>query len=292
MIRPEAEKLLGGFATGTLTEAEKSLLYSAALEDQALFDALADEEVLRELLADPEVREQLLKALAPPPRAWWKRPALLGLAAALLLVVTTRRLLRPEIRRTEAQALPLTVPASLALPAGEGSAAKAKAAPRTAPPSRRNVPAPPAPSPETPMSAAIAPEAPQAAGGVLGNLAAPAAKAERRLAKTQAPAREPFSDGSAPAWALERLEGGRLRLRVTRGAGHLYLVIRGPEGARLVEPLAEGREEGRTLSTFEWNPGPGEAADLYLLPQPAAEPEGLPAEGPLRGWRDRVWPPR
>ncbi len=36
------EKLLGGYATGTLTGEEREALMQAALHDQALFDALMD----------------------------------------------------------------------------------------------------------------------------------------------------------------------------------------------------------------------------------------------------------
>jgi len=99
MNRPQInpEQLLGGYATGTLTEAEKTLLYKAALEDQELFDALANEEALRELLADPRVRQKLL-AVVQEPRVvpFWRRPAVLGLAASLLLIVTTTIMIRRE----------------------------------------------------------------------------------------------------------------------------------------------------------------------------------------------------
>ena len=54
MIPDDVRKLLGGYATGTLTDEERNLLFSAALEHQELFDALADEEALRELLAGEE----------------------------------------------------------------------------------------------------------------------------------------------------------------------------------------------------------------------------------------------
>lgn len=89
----EAEKLLGGYAAGILTEAEKTALFRAALEHQELFDALANEEALRELLADPATRSHLLALLDEPrirrPIPFWRRPATLGLAASLLLMVTT-----------------------------------------------------------------------------------------------------------------------------------------------------------------------------------------------------------
>jgi hypothetical protein len=85
----DLEKLLGGFATGTLTDDEQTILFTAALRDQKLFDALADEEALRALLAEPAARAELLAELAAPaPSApwlrsifgWLRRPA--GLAAA------------------------------------------------------------------------------------------------------------------------------------------------------------------------------------------------------------------
>ncbi|HJW34519.1 MAG TPA: hypothetical protein VJ505_14335 [Holophagaceae bacterium] len=89
----DAERLLGGYATGTLTEAERSELFAAALKHQALFDALADEEALRELLADPAARAELLAVLTSEPAPnvlpfWRRHPGALGLAASLLIAVT------------------------------------------------------------------------------------------------------------------------------------------------------------------------------------------------------------
>ncbi len=62
-MNPEIRHLLDGYATGTLTEAERARLLAAALEDQALFDALAEEQVLKDLLDDPESRGYLLAEL-------------------------------------------------------------------------------------------------------------------------------------------------------------------------------------------------------------------------------------
>ena len=96
MSREEIQKLLGGYATDTLSDAERNALFEAALEDQELFDALAKEQALREVLEDPAARQQLIEALAPArepfaARAWrWlRRPAALAMAgglAALLMV--------------------------------------------------------------------------------------------------------------------------------------------------------------------------------------------------------------
>jgi hypothetical protein len=89
MSRDDIQKLLGGYATGTLTPEEQRVLFEAALVDQDLFDALAREEALREVLSDPAARAQLLAAVDDAPAPWyrqWWRPALV-LATALLVVV-------------------------------------------------------------------------------------------------------------------------------------------------------------------------------------------------------------
>lgn len=129
--RHDAEQLLGGYATGTLTEAERRDLMTAALNHQALFDALADEEVLRELLADPAARAELLAALAeaPAPKVvpfWRRHPGPLGLAASLLIAVTAgvaylRTPTAPELRKAPA----VPIQESVAPPAKPAPAAEA-----------------------------------------------------------------------------------------------------------------------------------------------------------------------
>ncbi|MEX5215109.1 MAG: hypothetical protein NW703_13195 [Nitrospiraceae bacterium] len=59
MAESDLGKLLGGFATDTLTAEERQALFTAALRDQQLFNALADEQALKELLADPAVCRKL-----------------------------------------------------------------------------------------------------------------------------------------------------------------------------------------------------------------------------------------
>jgi len=88
MSPEEIKKLLGGYATGTLTAEEQQALFDAALEDQELFDTLAREQTLRDLLSDPASRAHLLTALDTPARRtfhfweWLRRPAVAGLAVA------------------------------------------------------------------------------------------------------------------------------------------------------------------------------------------------------------------
>jgi hypothetical protein len=96
MNRDDIEKLMGGYAAGTLTEDERQALFAAALEDQQLFESLAAEEPLRELLQDPAAKAQLLAALDNRPAPWYRRlvrPAFGTAAAAamVLLAVLARR---------------------------------------------------------------------------------------------------------------------------------------------------------------------------------------------------------
>jgi hypothetical protein len=92
MSREETKKLLGGYATGTLTPEEQQALFAAALEDQELFDALASEQSLRDLMRDPAAKAQMLAALdghASPGgwMEWMRRPWVAGLVAAGLAAV-------------------------------------------------------------------------------------------------------------------------------------------------------------------------------------------------------------
>jgi hypothetical protein len=88
MSREEIQKLLGGYATGTLTPAEQTALFEAALEDQELFDALAREQSVRDLLRDPAARGFLLAALDEPRLTWTQRAGrwVLGNAVGLAAV--------------------------------------------------------------------------------------------------------------------------------------------------------------------------------------------------------------
>jgi|GEM_PF-1541869 len=73
MKREDLMKLLGGFAAGTLTEAERRELFEAALQNQELFEALALEEPLRDALSDPYGRRRVLAALNREPAGWRER---------------------------------------------------------------------------------------------------------------------------------------------------------------------------------------------------------------------------
>ncbi|HEY2014163.1 MAG TPA: hypothetical protein VGH38_11725 [Bryobacteraceae bacterium] len=92
MSRDDIQKLLGGYATGTLTPEEQQVLFEAALDDQELFDALAREQSLRDLLRDPAAKAHLLAVLDERPSLWhqllgWWRPAVAVVAMAGLATV-------------------------------------------------------------------------------------------------------------------------------------------------------------------------------------------------------------
>jgi hypothetical protein len=194
-MRPEEiRKLIGGYATGTLTEAEREALFAAALDDQELFNELAGEESLRELLSDPAARAEMLAAVAPRPRVWaWWRPAVAALAVATIGTVIV---LMPR-KKAPAPAPPPTIVAEVKPPAPA-------TVDRPVPPKRmRKTAPPPAPAAE----AVPVPELPKAGvaggtpGGVLGGImSAP------RAAAPAAPLPPPtFSNSFAPS-TLGRLQ--------------------------------------------------------------------------------------
>jgi hypothetical protein len=94
MDREQARKLLGGYATGNLTEAERKALFEASLEDDALFAELMAEQELREIVALPGARERLLRAVGPAPAQaarwpWWRARWAWGLAGVAGVVAAS-----------------------------------------------------------------------------------------------------------------------------------------------------------------------------------------------------------
>jgi hypothetical protein len=156
MSREEIQKLLGGYATDTLTAEEQQALFAAALEDQELFDALGREQSLRDLLRDPAARGHLLAALdAPAPTPWfgrwWKPLSAVAVAVALasVAIVAVRRHPPVETRVTIAKLEPpvaspvgaMPQPAPARPSSAEAIVARAKKSPPV------NMPMAPAPPP-------------------------------------------------------------------------------------------------------------------------------------------------
>jgi hypothetical protein len=135
MSREDIHKLLGGYATGTLTPEEQQILFEAALEDQELFDALAREQALREVLDDPAARAQLLAAVDDVPvpwyRRWWRPVPMAALATALAVVTIvavreSSRPPRPVRAKLELPAVPRAAPSAPILPPPPESASAAR----------------------------------------------------------------------------------------------------------------------------------------------------------------------
>jgi hypothetical protein len=217
MSREEIEKLLGGYATGTLTGEERDALFAAALEDQVLFDLLAREEPLRELLEDPVAKARLHRALEESTVAWyraWLRPALLGALvtgmAVVAVVVERQAARRPGVAILARAPRPvLPVPVSSPLPQAlekrevpqpgrpvEAKPADLQAVATSAAPDRP----PPVPAPPSAPPAA----SPAAVAGQSAS-AGPAQALERRVVRTNGVSLP------SPQDAYELFYGSRLR---------------------------------------------------------------------------------
>jgi hypothetical protein len=138
-----AQKLLGSYATGSLTEAERTALFQAALEDQELFDELAGEQVLKEVLDEPGARQRLITALEPrrKHRVWlWATTAATLAVAVVIGIVILKRTPPPEPPQQIAQVLKSPEPAAVPV-------APPAEAPTTAPKLRKVSPPVPSPAP-------------------------------------------------------------------------------------------------------------------------------------------------
>ena len=156
MTRDEIRGLIGGYATGSLTEAERKALFEAALEDQELFDELAREQALKELLDEPGVKARMLAALAPRPRPMWARAwvwaaagsfAVAAIAGIVLLKTPPQQEKTQEIAQATAPAAPvpppIVAPAAVPPPVVLNQAAPAVPAPalkKTPPPAEPAAP--------------------------------------------------------------------------------------------------------------------------------------------------------
>ena len=203
MSNEQARKLLGGYATNSLTEAERKALFEAALDDQELFDALQQEEALKELLADPVSRNQVQQALAQAPAsgvtgaAWWSRGwvwgGVAGAVAAAVMIVAVIRSNEPPKEMARVQQAP-QMPAQDSAPAipapAEPRSKQLEPAPRKALRASREVTPPAGSKPTDAVSNAVTLQAPAAAppspppapqqaqqgrtqGGIQGQIAAP-----------------------------------------------------------------------------------------------------------------------
>jgi hypothetical protein len=287
LIPEEMERLLGGYATGTLSSAEHDALMKAALEDQALFDALMDEEALREALAEPATRRALLEALGAGrqrsrlARRWWwiAAPAALSLAVAVWLVsVPGRKETRVEVATTSRQDAPAK---ALELPVAQApSSVPAPSPPPAAKPEKKDAALPPAEQAasrekgavaetlrEEEKKAAAAPEPARLTDQNRATFGAPAApaRAEARKAEADALANAPADVRSADkaaavgkvvaAQAASFVEPGQILVAV--------LAYRDPDGRWHDARASDGVPAGRPLRLTVTS---GQSGTLVLRP--------------------------
>lgn len=107
-------------------------------------------------------------------------------------------------------------------------------------------------------------------------------------APAQAGASGPAKAPAPPLWTLERLEDGRLRIRVRWKAGHLYLLRRAAGSTAVLSGADDSHGPDGLQQRIYLAPAGPAALDLYLLPEPSPAPAGLPADGPLSGFRQRL----
>lgn len=311
MSPEEIQKLLGGYATDTLNEEERSALFEAALEDQELFDALAKEQALRDVLQDPSAREQLIEALGPAGepiagRAWhWLgRPTRLAMALGVvaLLLVGGLALWRAKLpARREALVADAIVPqpAQIAPPAAAPERSdqsriilqrklfRLPAARTTGPPAP--LPAPPA----LPAQSALTAQAPLPAtrpAMAVGALAGAAGDARQMNQPMQPPIMGFTSRNGAPRAALKKAKATPLGYTLLlKGADGAYLpvplgtVFHAGDSVRLqVEPQAAGY-----IYLYRRNAGGGwdliasqsvEKGQGYVLPTTGGLQSDVPAQ--------------
>ena len=114
-MRDDIRKMIGGYATGSLSEAEQKELFEAALDDQDLFDELMREQALKEMLDQPGAKPRLMAALEKKhpvrrPLVWMAAAAMVALAVG----ITTFTLLRTpkpiQLATVQAPAPPVSIP--------------------------------------------------------------------------------------------------------------------------------------------------------------------------------------
>jgi len=250
MKRGDAEKLLGGYAAGTLTPEEREALFAAALEDQQLYEALVREEPVRELFADPAARAQLLAALDGVPKPWYYRevhPGIILAAASTVAIVTLGVKFWPV--RT---APPVNVVAQAELPQPAKSDLPTQLLFQAQPADARRAPQLPAP----PVIAA-APAAPQLE---------PAAEAVLALSSARPTPPEVSAPGGAASGNILP-KTVALRTAATASLALRYTILRKLPTAEFspVDPRQELEAGDETVIRLE----PAESGFLYVLERSA-----------------------
>lgn len=288
MKRDDIRKLLGGYATGTLTGKERQALYEAALDDQQLFDALADEEALRQLLADPDYRRELAAELATAQpsagekiAAWWRRPLTLALGGAVAALVVVAVILYPRFQPE--------APVEIAQMRQETAPPPAEL--RKAPAKKKVAAEPPAPAASAPAMAAdkelkqeladAAQPKPAASKRMRGRLSAQ----RQNLGREESALAEAVPSRPAPAMAM-------MERRAATAALECIVQHRSPDGS--FQPVSPAHTVNRqdylrlrvrvpaagTIYVFEQQPG-GATRLIQTTPVPGSGTFPVPKNEPL-----------
>ena len=286
MSKEEIRKLLGGYATNTLTESERNALFEAALDDQELFNALQEEESLKTLLANPAVRADVRQALDQQPSggshatgrmrwwAWGGAASAVAAAAVLFAVfhqnstVTTQTPIQIASNEKAPSSLP---PAeakdqkAVAEPAAKQARKKTFLAAKPEAPAKNSSPAAPTPAPPPLIPPPVQQEATQAfrqqAQGSL--IAGQSGQGQDKLALAQLSAvpllrysllkQEVNAKESVLAPERDLKPGDLVRFQVLAGtAGHLTLSRLDETGQW--QPVADTTVRANTASTIPDSP--------------------------------------
>jgi len=274
MNREDIQKLLGGYATGTLTDEEQRALFEAALDDQELFDSLAKEQALRELLREPAARQQMIAALRPvrepfAARAWrWLRqPGTLAVAGGLAVMLIAAGLVLHQTRQV---ARPAAIMAEAVRPRDELRQETAPAAPASSPVRRKvfRQPAPSAAKPAAPLPAppqlaaslpAPAPAAPPTVALVKGPVNG------RSMLPAPMPARQSFLAGQAQAGAKMTRAAKAMAAANFTPAGLQVVYLRLPKGASGDRVPVSGGTVFQTGDSVRLQIEPRQAGNIYLF---------------------------
>src|ERR1017187_2210559 len=262
MSREEIQKLLGGYATDTLSEAERRALFEAAIEDQELFDALAKEQALRDVLHDPSARQQLIEALGPArepvaARAWrWLRqPAALAMAGGMAALLIVAGLVLRQNALVPQPAPPRAGPLSAGAPSAAHEKLFRPPAARVLRPSA-TLPAPPA----LPASRPAASPLPPAGTPSSVKLAGEAEARRQMLQATRAPDLSFTARSGAPVASLSRAKAApsvAVKLAV-----EYSLLLKDADGAYAPVPSSTVFHAGDSVRL---QVAPSEAGYIYLF---------------------------
>jgi hypothetical protein len=240
VTRDHIRRLVGGYATGTLSDAERKLLFEAALDDQELFDELAREQALKELLDEPGAREGLIAALGQPkPKrfVWWPWAVAATAAAGVLVAIT---LMRPPVRQEIAAVTPAPEPVIQTEPTQ----------PKIAPP-------PPIPAERKARKPEVR-EATKSAVDAVGGFSAPIAPEQAPVARPAARALG-FLAARPPRFAFDYVIQPDRRVQITAASdGYLQVTA----GAQVVFPVSgDGRVSSGSVTNLE---APNGAAEFSI----------------------------